>query len=272
MKFILTFVLIVFSVALLLRLFENKFIYFPMKFPRGQWQPQAFGLQAEDRYFETPDGYRLHGWFFAKDQAKTTLLWCHGNAGNITDRLDNIAQLRNLAINIFIFDYRGYGRSQGTPSEKGIYLDAEAAYDYLTSRADVDQDNVVLFGRSLGGAVAVDLATKRPCAGLILESTFTSAKDMAKTSFGLIPVHWVMKTRLNAVRKIKSVYVPLLVLHGTSDSVVPFELGQKLFAAANEPKEFFEIQGADHNDTYVVGGPPYFNKLHAFVQDIQQRP
>lgn len=270
MKYLVTLFLIIVIFILVIRLFENKFIFFPFKYPQGYWHPETFGLQVEDCYFKTIDGCQLHGWFVHKEDAVATLLWCHGNAGNITDRLDNLAKLVRLPVNVFIFDFRGYGRSNGSPDEKGIYLDAEAAYDFLVSRKDVEQDKIILFGRSLGGAVAVDLATKRKCAGLILESTFTSAKDMAKSAFGFIPIHLIIKTKFNSVDKISQIQVPILFLHGTSDRTVPPELGRRLFEAANNPKEFYQIHGADHNDTYIVGGKSYFDKLLQFTQQTMQ--
>ena len=265
MKFIATVFIIFVAFILLIRLFENKFVYFPFKYPQGHWQPDSFGLQVEDCYFTSPDGIKLHGWFFAKNNAIATLIWCHGNAGNISDRLYDLVLLCKLPINVFIFDYRGYGRSEGSPDEKGIYLDAEAAYDYMTSRNDVNKNKIIIFGRSLGGAVAVDLATKRSGIGLILEATFTSAKDMAKSSFGFLPVHYIMKTKLNSIAKITGIEIPVFVAHGTSDRTVPFKLGRRLFEAANEPKEFYEIQNADHNDTFVVGGKSYFEKILEFI-------
>jgi fermentation-respiration switch protein FrsA (DUF1100 family) len=240
---------------------ENRMVFFPIKYPQGYWNPQSFGLEIEDCYFETADGLKLHGWLLKSDQPIATLLWCHGNAGNISDRLDNLAKLAKLPINTFIFDYRGYGRSEGTPSEKGIYLDAETALDYLTGRPDIDRGKVILFGRSLGGAVAVKLATERQNAGLILESTFTSAKDMAKSMFGFLPVHLITKSDFNSENLIRSLQIPVLVLHGSRDRTIPYDLGRKLFDAANEPKRFYEIVGADHNDTYLVGGQPYFAEL-----------
>ncbi|MFQ5753142.1 MAG: alpha/beta hydrolase [bacterium] len=270
MKYLLTLLIIIVLFILFIRLIENKFIYFPFKYPRGYWQPEAFGLQVEDCYFKTADGLRLHGWFVSHENALATLIWCHGNAGNITDRLDNLAKFAKLPLNIFIFDYRGYGKSAGSPDEKGIYLDAEAAYDYLISKKNMDSKKIILFGRSLGGAVAVDLATRRTCAGLILESTFTSANDMAKSAFGFIPVYLIIKTKLNSIAKIPHIQVPLLVFHGTRDRTVPIRFGRKLFHAAPEPKEFYEIQGADHNDTYLVGGQSYFDKLLEFIQQTVQ--
>lgn len=267
MRFIIVVFIIIVAFALLIRLFENNLVYFPFKYPRGHWQPDSFGLRAEDCYFTSSDGVQLHGWFFAKENAIATLLWCHGNAGNISDRLYDLALLdkSKTSINVFIFDYRGYGRSKGSPDEPGIYLDAQAAYDYVASRNDVDKDKIIIFGRSLGGAVAVDLATKRSSIGLILESTFTSAKDMAKSAFGFLPVQYIMKTKLNSIDKITGVEIPVLVTHGTSDRTVPFKLGHQLFETANEPKEFYEIKNADHNDTFIAGGKAYLDRLFEFV-------
>jgi len=207
----------------------------------------------------------LHGWLYKDDDPIATLLWCHGNAGNISHRLDNLAKLTDLPVNVFIFDYRGYGKSSGSPDEEGVYRDAEAAYDYLVKRDDIDPNRIVLFGRSLGGAVAVDLATKRDCAALILESTFTSAKDMARNAFAGLPLDFVIKSKFNSRRKISRLNLPILFLHGTSDDIVPFRLGRDLFQAANEPKEFVEIPGAGHNDTYIIGGPTYFRQIGDFV-------
>jgi fermentation-respiration switch protein FrsA (DUF1100 family) len=252
--------------AVFLRILESRMVFYPVRYPGGYWYPERYGLSLEDCWFLTSDGRRLHGWFMADDDAVATMLWCHGNAGNISDRLDNLARLSAVAINVFIFDYRGYGRSEGAPSEDGVYADAVAAYDYLLTREDVDAGALVLFGRSLGGAVAVDLATKRACAGLILESTFTHAHDMARTMFGPVPVQWLLRSNFDSLQKIAQVKVPLLMIHGTADTVVPYKLGKKLFSAANQPKAFYEIAGADHNDTYLVAGSAYFDTLAAFLQ------
>ncbi len=266
MKLLFTFVVLLIGFFVLIRLIENTFIFFPDK------QPGDYGLlgspdfQVEDCFFLTRDGTRLHGWFVRNDTVRTTLLWCHGNAGNISDRIDNLVQLAKLPINIFIFDFRGYGKSEGTPNEAGVYLDALAAYDFLIQKKQVQSEDVVLFGRSLGGAIAVDLASKRPCAKLILESTFTAAGDMAKKMFGLIPVQLVMKSSFDSLLKIGQLQMPVLFIHGNQDSVVPYELGKKLFDAANEPKEFYTIDGADHNDTYLVGGRAYFKRIELFLQ------
>jgi fermentation-respiration switch protein FrsA (DUF1100 family) len=166
-----------------------------------------------------------------------------------------------------MFDYRGYGRSEGSPDEDGIYRDGRAAFDYVKSLSKVDSQSIILWGTSLGGAVAVDVAMYRKAAGLILESTFTSAKDFAAVHYPFFISRYLLRTKLNSIDKISAIHVPLLVMHGTQDGIVPIRLGRELFAAANEPKEFYEIAGADHNDTYFIGGPKYFQHVRRFVLD-----
>lgn len=252
-----------------LRLREDSMIYFPVKYPEGFWQPEAFGVAVEDCFFTAPDGVRLHGWYAPQAGAQHTLLWCHGNAGNISHRLDHIKMLlEQVRANIFILGYRGYGRSEGSPDEEGLYKDAQAAYDYLASQKNVQAQHVVLYGQSLGGAVVIDLALARPCAGLIIESSFTSAKDMAKKVFPFLPIHYFLGVKFDSAAKIKQLHVPVLIMHGTEDEVVPFELGQQLFAAANEPKEFYPISGARHNDPYLVGGEAYYARIREFIEKL----
>ncbi len=256
---------VIVGIVLLLRLSEGKFIYFPVKYPAGDWLPSRHGLAVEDIFFTTADSVRLHGWFVAHPNAVATMVWCHGNAGNITDRLDNLTRLAQLPIQVFLFDYRGYGRSQGRPHEDGLYLDAQAAYDVVAARPDVDSQRIFLFGRSLGGAVAADVALRRRVAGLILESAFTSARAMAWQAFRPFPVQWIMGSRFDTLDKVRRIHVPVLIIHGTRDDVVPFGMGQRLFEAANEPKEFYPIAGAGHNDTYLVGGADYLESLGRFL-------
>lgn len=250
----------------LMLLFEDKFIYFPYKYPEGNWNPQSYGLHAEDCYFVTADGLRLHGWFFPVNDAKATLLWAHGNAGNITHRLDNIRRLLPLGINVFIFDYRGYGKSEGKPSEEGLYEDALSAYDYLAQERKIDPTTIIVFGRSLGAIVAVDLAVKRPCRGLILETPFTSAKDMVKELFPILPLQFLIRSKFDAGSQIANIHVPILFTHGSADRTVPIRLARRLYDAANPPKWFYEIAGADHNNTYLVGGEEYFRRINDFIE------
>jgi len=191
-----------------------------------------------------------------------------GNAGNISYRLDNLRLLHHrLSLNIFIFDYRGYGRSQGRPSEEGTYLDAEAALTYLRSRRDIDPEAIIFFGRSLGSAIAVNLATKHKCLGLILESPPTSLVGMMKRLFPSLPPE-ELPIKYDSLSKIKRISVPLLILHGDCDEVVPFFMGRKLYEAANEPKQFYTIENAGHNDTYMVGGEEYFQAIENFIESV----
>jgi uncharacterized protein len=266
--------LLVFIVVMILLLgvvytgmFENHFIYFPM----GEMEadPSSLALPFDDVYFVTQDGVKLHGWFVLGESG-LTWLWCHGNAGNISHRLENLALLhQELGVSIFLFDYRGYGHSEGKPSEKGTYLDAEAALAYLNSREDVDSSRILYFGRSLGAAVAVELATRQPPAALILESSFPSVPYMARRLYPFLPVWPLLRTKYDALSKMTQIDVPLLVLHGDSDDIVPLEAGRKLFEAAQTEKSFYTIRGAGHNDTYLVGGQAYFDELRRFLQRLK---
>ena len=246
---------------------EHHFIYFPLR--ELESDPSDLGLPFDEVYFVTQDGVRLHGWFVPGEK-DLVWLWCHGNAGNISHRLENLALLhQELGISIFLFDYRGYGRSEGRPSEKGTYLDAEAALAYLHSRGDVNKDRIIYFGRSLGAAVAVEMATRQAPAALILESPFPSVPYMARRLYPFLPVWPLLRTRYDSLSNIGEVQAPLLVLHGGSDDIVPIEAGRKLFEAAREPKEFYVISGAGHNDTYLVGGQDYFDEMRRFIQRLK---
>jgi fermentation-respiration switch protein FrsA (DUF1100 family) len=253
--------------SLVLLLLEEKFIYHPSKYPDGNWQPESYGLSAEECFFMSDDNVRLHGWFFSTENPGGTLLWFHGNAGNITHRLDNVRRLLALDVNIFIFDYRGYGKSEGSPSEKGLYADGLAAYDYLVGSRKIDPTSIILFGRSMGAVVAVHAAANRPCRGLVVESGFSSARDMAKTLFPVLPLQFFLRSKFDAETKIRNIQVPTLFLHGTEDRTVPIELGRKLYDRSNGPKSFHEIIGAGHNDTYLVGGSSYFKRLGDFFEE-----
>lgn len=247
---------------------ERSFIYFPDRQLIGD--PADYGLPFDDVSFTADDGVQLHGWFVPGD-GDVTWLWFHGNAGNISHRLENLRLLHDeLGAAVFLFDYRGYGRSGGTPSEEGTYRDAEAALAYVLSRPDVDAQRIVYFGRSLGAGIAVELATRRPPFALILESPVPSIADLAKHHYPFLPVGALLQTKYDSVPKIEDVRAPLLVLHGDQDEIVPFEGGRKLFEAAAEPKRFYTIRGAGHNDTYVVGGPEYFQVLREFVEGPPQ--
>lgn len=255
------------GILLLIRLFERKLVFFPVKYPAGFGQLENRGrLHIADVWFVAEDGVKLHGWLAPQDQARATLLMCHGNAGNVGDRYEWLEMLhQRVPVNIFIFDYRGYGRSQGEPTEAGCYRDAVAALEWL--RAQKTDLPIIVHGHSLGSAVAIDLAQRAPArlAGLILESAFTNAADMARLMFGPIPVHWLTRMKWASDEKIVAVTMPKLFIHGEQDSVIPLRLGKKLFAAAAPPKEFVVLPAADHNDTFVAGGEVYYQKIDAFV-------
>jgi fermentation-respiration switch protein FrsA (DUF1100 family) len=249
--------------------FEDRFIFYP--YPQVEQTPAHARLDFEDIYFMTDDGVQLNGWFVPYPQAQATLLWFHGNAGNIGHRVENIKLLHEkVGLNVFIFDYRGYGRSQGNVSEEGTYKDGAAALRYLLARKDVDPQRIVFFGRSLGAAVAAELALQYDCLALILETPFASVAKMARVAFPLLPIKSLLRTRFDTVEKVQRIKAPLLVIHGDQDDIVPYSQGKEVLAAAPEPKEFYTIRGARHNDTYIVGGDAYFSVLKNFIQRVGQ--
>ncbi len=252
-------------------LFEKRFIFHPMRHPDGDWDAQ--GADIEDCHFTSADGVRLHGWWLPADGEADgpVLLWFHGNAGNITHRLDNLRLLAAHGLSALIVDYRGYGRSGGSPSERGIYLDGEAAHDYLTGERGIAPGRIVSYGRSLGTAVALHVALERPTAALVLESPMSTARAMARRMMPLLPVWPFIRTRLDNVGRIMALDVPVLVMHGDRDELVPFGQGRAVCDAAPEPKEFYRIEGAGHNDTYEVGGEAYWRALVGFCDGAVRR-
>jgi len=262
-----------------LMLLENSFIFFPSKYPQGDWQPWRFQGRdtrpiVEDCHLTASDGVKLHGWYCRPPEADgaskwPVLLWLHGNAGHLADRYEVIRQLVQLPAELFILDYRGYGRSGGSPSEQGIYLDGQAAWDYLVDDRGIAPRRIILFGRSLGGAVAVELAGRpgvRP-AGLIVESSFTSVPDMAATVMPIMP-RVLIRTKLDSINKIGRINLPKLIVHSRDDDIVPFEQGQRLFRAAGEPKQFLELRGVGHNDADLSVASEYFAAMRRFIRGL----
>ncbi len=262
--------LLVLSVLLLVGC-ENNIIYHPVKYPQGLWDTSNMPLPIRDVWFQAEDGVKLHGWYVPNEKAVATFLFFHGNAGNITHRLENIFLLHHLKLNVFIFDYRGFGRSEGEPDEDDIYLDAQAAYNTVMKQPDVSSDSLIIFGRSLGGAFASYTATKNPAAGLILESTFTNAVDMADRMLPLLP-GWLVSSDFDTQDHVSRLKLPKLFIHGTRDNLIPFTMGRELYKAAAEPKEFYSIVGAGHNNTFGVGGKDYFDTIKAFITRIVSAP
>ena len=226
---------------------ERRLLFFPAPYPEGDWHPTQ--LTFEDAWFQAADGTKLHGWYVPHGQPRAVLLIASGNAGNVTVWAEQLERLHhNFQVAAMVFDYRGYGRSEGTPHEAGILSDARAARTWLAQRVGVAESQVVLWGRSLGGGVMVDLAARDGARGLILERTFSALPDVAAYHYPWLPVRWLMRTRLDSLSKIGRYHGPLLQTHGDADEVVPLALGQRLFAAANEPKRFLLERQANHND------------------------
>jgi hypothetical protein len=245
-------------------------IFFPE--PLISITPKDAGLVFEDVYFTAADGVRLNGWYVPASGAPVTLLWFHGNAGNLSDRVDQLRLLHDrLLADIFMIDYREYGRSEGEVTEQGTYLDAEGALAYLHGRPELRDRAIVYYGQSLGAGVAVELARHAPPAGLILEAPFLSVREMAKTVVPYLPIGALISTKYDSLSMIGAIRAPLLILHGDRDDIVPYEQGRRLFAAANEPKRFYTIAGAHHNDTYVVGGAGYMDALREFLSSLPVR-
>lgn len=239
--------------------------------PGVDLQPEALGIEAREVHPVAEDGVRLHGFFLpaAGEPTGLALLFLHGNAGNASHRLPDAARLAAQGFAVLLPDYRGYGLSEGRPDEAGVHADARAALFWL-EREGFPPEQVVVFGRSLGGAIAVELARGRPLAALVLESTFTSVADMAREMIG-VGLGPLLRGRFDAASAIGEIRAPLLMLHGDRDEIVPFELGRRLFERAPEPKTFETLRGAGHNDTSAVGGQAYFARLRAFAVEAARR-
>jgi uncharacterized protein len=254
-----------FTGELLDRFVESQ-IFFPD--PSLICTPAEALLDYEDVWFDVSDEVRLHGWMVPSAGSSALMLFCHGNAGNVSHRVDNLRRLHDIGLNVFIFDYRGYGQSSGRITEAGFYLDAEAAYTVARKYAVAQNLKLVIFGRSLGGTAAVHLGAQFTCSGIILESAFTHMAAMAQVHFPLPVPGGLLRHKLNALEKIRRIKAPVLFFHGDHDNIVPINLGRELFDATRAPKEFITIQGAGHNDTYFVGGQVYFDKLRDFISSL----
>lgn len=255
------------GLTLLLFLFQARFIFFPTRSIEAT--PQNIGLAYESIRFKAKDGISLSGWFVPADDAQNVVLFFHGNAGNISHRLDSIALFHRLGLSVFIVDYRGYGQSEGRISEQGTYLDAEAAWRYLVEQRGVSPEEIIIFGRSLGGGVATWLAGVHPPRALILESTFTSVPDIGAGQFPFVPVRWLARIHYNSLERLRQIDVPVLIIHSPDDTTIPYSHGERLFEAANEPKEFLEIQGG-HNEGFIISGNHYQAGIDAFIKKYAQ--
>ncbi len=275
LRLVLLFVVLFFGFLMLM---ENHLIYFPAK--DGDWDPRPFAVSGdlattvEELEFQAADGTRLHGWLcrpnrqprpgtFEPVDTDWLVLCCHGNAGNLSGRRTKISVLNQLPAYVFMFDYRGYGKSAGSPNEKGLYQDVRAAWDLMVARG-FRPERIIVHGTSLGGGPAVDLAVNVRPAALVTESTFTSVPDMAAAVYPFVP-RFLVRTKFDNLRKIPAVTCPKLIIHGTADRVVPYPMAEQLFAAANEPKTLYRVEGGSHDDTYLAGSE-YLEHIRALMK------
>ena len=258
------------SFSLMLYFLQERLVFLPHMPGRTlDATPEIIGLDYEDAWIETEDGERLHGWFIPSRRARGTVLFFHGNAGNISHRMESIHIFNRLALNVLIIDYRGYGQSSGGVNEEGTYLDAQAAWKYLVDQRGTATDQAVIFGRSLGGAVGAWLASQpgvKP-AGVIIESSFSSGVDMGKRLYPVLPVRLITRIDYPVKEYVTRIQSPLLVVHSRDDEIIPFDMGKTIFGAANEPKLFFEM-GGDHNAGFWISRERYVPAHNAFLSDV----
>jgi fermentation-respiration switch protein FrsA (DUF1100 family) len=259
---ILLFVLGYFLMALLLFFRQDRIVYVPSK--KLVQFPSDILLPYREVEFPTDDDLNLYGWMVGEEEFKDVVLFFHGNGGNISYNLNFITIFYRLGLKTLIFDYRGYGQSQGTPSEEGTYLDAEAAWDYLIKTERISSDRVIFYGHSLGGAVAAHLAAKVKPGALILEASFTSAPDLGKSMFPFFPVRMLCRFQYNTKALLPGITIPVLVIHSPNDEMIPFRHGEILYKAANEPKQFLKIFGS-HNDGFINCAELYIEGLRSFL-------
>jgi fermentation-respiration switch protein FrsA (DUF1100 family) len=259
------------ALLLLLRLNESRLIYFPGPTRSLLPPPAHLGLSVERVEIPTEDGLTLVSWVLpaGADSTGFWLLICHGNAGNLSEfgRPDHYAGLRQLGLHILAFDYRGYGESEGVPSETGLYTDAQAAYRFLRERKAIPPERIVVFGHSLGSAVAIDLVSREPAAGLIVEGALTSIIERGRELYPFIPVRWIAASRYLSIEKISRVTIPKLFLHARGDEVIPLAHGRRLYEAAPPPKTFVELDGG-HGDAFDLDSASYFGSIERFIASL----
>lgn len=242
MKFFISLILVFVSFVIYIRRTEMTEIFFPSRNIKST--PADIGLEYEDIYFQTKDKFKINGWL-VKGGSEGTVIFFHGNSGNIGSSNVKIRMFHELGVSVFLVDYRGFGRSEGAPTEMGLYRDAQAAYDYLVSRPDINMNHVIIYGESLGGAVAIDLASRNRSCGVIINGAFTNVLDMAKIRYPFIPA-FLPGDQFDSLSKVASIKEPKIFIHSQDDEVVPFQLGKKLYDAAVQPKEIFPV-GGRHN-------------------------
>ena len=247
---------------------QSRLLYLP-NVPGRQLDatPENIGLDYEEVRLETGDGVEIHGWFVPGESART-VLYFHGNAGNISHRLHTIRQFHDLGVSMFIIDYRGYGESAGKPTEEGLYRDAEAAWRYLTEKRGTPAEDIVVFGRSLGASVAAWLAAEHRPGALVVDSSFTSVPDVGQEVYPWLPVRLLSRFQHSTRAHVARVTAPILVIHSRDDEIIPFHHGEAVFDAANDPRSFLELRGG-HNDAHFTSERAYIDGLRRFLQSTE---
>ena len=245
-------------------MYQPQMLYFPDEGDQTAATPSDVGLTYQQVELRTTDDLRLSAWYLPAEDEQGVLLFCHGNAGNISHRLDSLLLFHRLQMSILIFDYRGYGQSEGQPSEQGTYTDALAAWEYLLTQKSKQPAEIVIFGRSLGAAIAAELATRVRPGALILESAFTSVPDLASEIYPFLPVRLLSRFSYDTRTRLDSLACPLLIIHSNDDEIIPYSHAQRLYAAAHEPKHLLNISGG-HNDGFLVSGNRYTEGLRRFL-------
>ncbi len=257
-------VLVYVAVVGLMFLFQERMLFLPSQHMLAT--PADRGLDYEDLTIKTADEEELHAWWIPAPEARGTLIFSHGNAGNISGRLESALQFHRLGLNVLLYDYRGYGQSTGSPSEDGVYRDIQAIWEYATEERGVDPASIVLFGRSLGAAPSAWLAEQQPPAVLILESAFTSVPDVAAHHYPFLPVRQLARISMDTESRLPNIAVPLLIIHSRDDEIIPYSHGERLYEVANDPKAFIELRGG-HNDGFLRSERRYMEGIDAFLSE-----
>ncbi len=264
--------LVLFYLSLIFYLaFRQKQLIFLPTHTYPTRSPKEVGIEFEEHFYQFPNGDTIHLWFIsAQNPTQETILFCHGNSGNLGNRLEIIKTLYNLGLNILIFDYRGYGASKGAIGEKTTYQDAEAMLNFLKEKKGITESHIIAYGRSLGGGVATEIAFRHPnIKGLILDSTFTSLPDIAQHYYPYIPVRWVLNHRYENIRKIKKITLPKLIIHSQEDEVIPISHAHRLYKAAKPPKYLLILPKGTHTNCFMVSRKEYLSGITEFLSNIK---
>lgn len=265
-QLLVTIVIIYVVFLFLLYIFQNSFIFFPSR--AVDVTPGNYSMQYEDHFFQTEDGLNLHGWWIEHPEASASVILSHGNAGNISHRISLVQMMNGLKVNFFLYDYRGYGKSEGRPDEKGLYLDGMAAYQFVRETKGITPGEIILFGRSIGGAVAAENAVKTEIGGLVIESAFSDVRSLMRQLFPIVPT-FLAKYDFPVSEYLKEITVPVMIMHSHQDDIIPYNHGLKNYEAANSPKWFIELQGG-HNDNFMVSETIYLAAWQQFLLALNE--